>query len=68
MIIKFVGELQRTTQEAYTAPVLWSERIQDAELQEMVDSGNCLSVLQPFASLIIEGIKQLRRDELKSHD
>ncbi|KAL4703102.1 hypothetical protein ACJJTC_018139 [Scirpophaga incertulas] len=34
-----------------------SGRVQDAELQEMSDSGRCLSMHQPWASLLIEGIK-----------
>lgn len=32
-------------------------RIQDAELQEMSDTGKCLSMHQPWASLLVEGIK-----------
>ncbi|KAM3956674.1 activating signal cointegrator 1 [Aphomia sociella] len=32
-------------------------RIQDAELQEMSDSGRCLSMHQPWASLLVESIK-----------
>lgn len=32
-------------------------RIQDQELQEMSDTGKCLSMHQPWASLLIEGIK-----------
>ncbi|XP_026763213.2 activating signal cointegrator 1 [Galleria mellonella] len=32
-------------------------RIQDAELQEMSDTGRCLSMHQPWASLLVEGIK-----------
>ncbi|CAG4947870.1 unnamed protein product [Colias eurytheme] len=43
---------------AATRPT-WStqSRIQDAELQEMVDTGKCLSMHQPWASLLVEGIK-----------
>jgi len=61
---EFVGELEKMRisssdgQGKKDTPIFWSNRIQDAELQEMVDAGNCLSVLQPYASLIIEGIKQ----------
>ncbi|XP_068620300.1 activating signal cointegrator 1 [Battus philenor] len=32
-------------------------RVQDAELQEMSDAGRCLSMHQPWASLLVEGIK-----------
>ncbi|CAG9795540.1 unnamed protein product [Diatraea saccharalis] len=32
-------------------------RVQDAELQEMSDTGRCLSMHQPWASLLVEGIK-----------
>ncbi|XP_037295269.1 activating signal cointegrator 1-like [Manduca sexta] len=32
-------------------------RIQDAEIQEMSDTGRCLSMHQPWASLLVEGIK-----------
>ncbi|CAH0590071.1 unnamed protein product [Chrysodeixis includens] len=32
-------------------------RVQDTELQEMSDTGRCLSMHQPWASLLIEGIK-----------
>ncbi|KAJ2948373.1 hypothetical protein O0L34_g7610 [Tuta absoluta] len=32
-------------------------RVQDAELQEMTDTGKCLSMHQPWASLLVEGIK-----------
>ncbi len=33
-------------------------RIQDKEMQEMTDEGMCLSMHQPWASLLIEGIKK----------
>lgn len=52
---QFVGQLEKAGNET---PVLWSSRLQDSELQEMVDSGNSLSIAQPYASLIIEGIKR----------
>lgn len=32
-------------------------RIQDKELQEMTDEGMCLSMHQPWASLLVKGIK-----------
>ncbi|KAJ0173968.1 hypothetical protein K1T71_010114 [Dendrolimus kikuchii] len=32
-------------------------RVQDPELQEMSDTGRCLSMHQPWASLLVEGIK-----------
>ena len=32
-------------------------RIQDTELQKMSDQGKCLSMHQPYASLLIAGIK-----------
>lgn len=32
-------------------------RIQDRELQEMSDLGMCLSMHQPWASLLVAGIK-----------
>ncbi|XP_066952695.1 activating signal cointegrator 1 [Macrobrachium rosenbergii] len=34
-----------------------SMRIQDREIQEMVDEGMCLSMHQPWASLLVAGIK-----------
>ncbi|GFO36203.1 thyroid hormone receptor interactor 4 [Plakobranchus ocellatus] len=34
-----------------------NQRIQDRELQEMSDEGMCLSMHQPWASLLVEGIK-----------
>ncbi|CAL8139534.1 unnamed protein product [Orchesella dallaii] len=52
---EFVGKLNKQDQDT---PVIWSDRIQDSALQEMVDFGNCLSVSQPYASLIIDGIKR----------
>jgi len=33
------------------------QRLQDAELQKMSDQGKCLSMHQPYASLLIAGIK-----------
>lgn len=33
-------------------------RIQDKELQEMSDEGKCLSLHQPYASLLVQGIKK----------
>ncbi|XP_050682626.1 activating signal cointegrator 1 isoform X2 [Leptidea sinapis] len=37
----------------------WSResRVQDPEIQEMSDTGRCLSMHQPWASLLVEGIK-----------
>lgn len=32
-------------------------RIQDKELQEMSDEGMCMSMHQPWASLLVAGIK-----------
>lgn len=32
-------------------------RLQDKELQEVVDNGMCLSMHQPYASLLVSGIK-----------
>lgn len=32
-------------------------RVQDRELIEMVDNGYCLSIHQPWASLLVAGIK-----------
>jgi hypothetical protein len=34
-------------------------RLQDRELQEMRDEGKCLSMHQPWATLLVEGIKQV---------
>ena len=34
-------------------------KLQDKELQEMKDNGMCLSIHQPYASMLIQGIKQL---------
>lgn len=33
-------------------------RLQDQELQEMKDDGMCLSMHQPWASLLVNGIKK----------
>lgn len=33
-------------------------RLQDKELQEMSDGGWCLSMHQPWASLLVKGIKR----------
>ena len=33
-------------------------RLQDRELQEMADGGWCLSMHQPWASLLVKGIKR----------
>ena len=33
-------------------------RLQDSSLQEMVDPGMCMSMHQPWASLLVSGIKQ----------
>lgn len=33
-------------------------RIQDKELLDMVDEGYCLSMHQPYASLLVAGIKR----------
>ena len=35
------------------------ERLQDRELQEMSDEGKCLSMHQPWATLLVRGIKRL---------
>lgn len=32
-------------------------RLQDRELQEMSDEGMCLSMHQPWASLLVKGVK-----------
>lgn len=32
-------------------------RVQDKELLDMIDNGVCLSLHQPYASLLIAGIK-----------
>ncbi len=53
--LQFVGQLEKAGNET---PVLWSNRLQDSQLQEMVDAGNALSIAQPYASLIVEGIKR----------
>ena len=52
---EFVGQLEK---HCNSTPILWSNRLQDPELQEMVDGGNCLSVSQPYATLIMDGIKR----------
>ena len=36
-------------------------RLQDKELQEVVDNGMCLSMHQPWASLLTHGIKMCVR-------
>lgn len=33
-------------------------RIQDRDIQEMSDDGMCLSLHQPYASLLVAGIKK----------
>lgn len=37
-------------------------RLQDKELQEISDGGWCLSMHQPWASLLVKGIKRLAVD------
>lgn len=32
-------------------------RLQDSDLQQMTDTGKCLSMHQPYASLLVAGIK-----------
>lgn len=44
-------------EEAKAAGSLRGLRLQDKELQEMGDEGMCLSMHQPWASLLIAGIK-----------
>ena len=39
-------------------------RLQDGELQEMKDEGMCLSMHQPWASLLVAGIKMYARMRL----
>lgn len=43
--------------QALNKPVLSIHRVQDAPLQEMGDKGVCLSMHQPWASLLTGGIK-----------
>jgi activating signal cointegrator 1 len=35
-------------------------RVQDKELLEMSDQGKCMSMHQPWASLLVRGIKKYR--------
>jgi len=56
---EFLGNLKK--ENAPKNPLLWSNRLQDPELQEMVDAGNCLSVTQPYATLVMDGIKKSRK-------
>uniref|UniRef100_S4PG71 Activating signal cointegrator 1 n=2 Tax=Pararge aegeria TaxID=116150 RepID=S4PG71_9NEOP len=56
-------QFDETVCEGYYASAVrstWAQstRIQDLELQEMSDSGKCLSMHQPWASLLVEGIKR----------
>ncbi|KAA0202439.1 hypothetical protein HAZT_HAZT001402 [Hyalella azteca] len=43
------------------------DRLQDSELQEMSDQGKCLSMHQPWASLLIAGIKKHEGRSWYSH-
>lgn len=42
-------------------------RVQDKELMQMTDDGMCLSMHQPWASLLVRGIKMYSPDETTLH-
>ncbi|KAM6979503.1 activating signal cointegrator 1 [Aplochiton taeniatus] len=48
-----------TTEGTAAGPERSRLRLQDRELQEMADSGLCLSMHQPWASLLVKGIKRV---------
>ncbi|CAH0696044.1 unnamed protein product [Spodoptera exigua] len=50
-------ETQGYAQVTRSNPGQQLPRVQDLELQEMSDTGRCLSMHQPWASLLVEGIK-----------
>uniref|UniRef100_A0A2H1VUL3 SFRICE_003987 n=1 Tax=Spodoptera frugiperda TaxID=7108 RepID=A0A2H1VUL3_SPOFR len=50
-------ETKGWAQVARSNPGQQLPRVQDMELQEMSDTGRCLSMHQPWASLLVEGIK-----------
>lgn len=50
------GSKQREAGDSHRVPPV--SRLQDRELQEMKDEGCCLSMHQPWASLLVEGIKK----------
>lgn len=56
-----VEEASRNKERAMKTPLTTSnrlDRLQNPELQEMSDQGKCLSMHQPWASLLIAGIKK----------
>ncbi|KAF4525539.1 hypothetical protein B566_EDAN015847 [Ephemera danica] len=54
--LKYVGQGSSTDQ--FDREPLLKSRIQDRELQEMSDRGMCLSMHQPWASLLVAGLKR----------
>jgi hypothetical protein len=52
-----LGNSRRSSIEVNVHQKKASVRLQDPELQEMSDQGVCLSVQQPYASLLVNGIK-----------
>jgi hypothetical protein len=59
-IIQFqeaVGRSLQSTLLRQQGTMILHKRVQDRELIEMVDEGCCLSMHQPWASLLVTGIK-----------
>ncbi|XP_072942428.1 activating signal cointegrator 1 [Epargyreus clarus] len=58
-LLQFDESVDKQSYASATRPSagLATSRIQDPELQEMSDTGKCLSMHQPWASLLVEGIK-----------
>ncbi|CAH0713138.1 unnamed protein product, partial [Brenthis ino] len=56
-LLMFNQSVERRTKVVPKSNWAQSSRIQDLELLEMSDSGKCLSMHQPWASLLVEGIK-----------
>nr|XP_049700890.1 activating signal cointegrator 1 [Helicoverpa armigera] len=58
-LLQFDPSVETQSFAAATAghPGQYTARVQDAALQEMSDTARCLSMHQPWASLLVEGIK-----------
>ena len=50
---------KKSHEKSYSGKARSKNRLQDRELQEMGDPGMCLSMHQPWASLLVSGIKRV---------
>ncbi|XP_053614310.1 activating signal cointegrator 1 isoform X2 [Plodia interpunctella] len=56
-LLQFAPSIQPRSYASSTRAAGPAPRVQDVELQEMSDAGRCLSMHQPWASLLVDGIK-----------